>query len=603
MSKKTKKLKQLRQEHTGFFQILPIAFILSVIPLIVYLNVVKLTPIEIENWQGNSTYTDFFNYWKSQWLLIGTVFTVIFFLLYALSRKLNLHKSFIYVPAFTYALFIILSTVFSEHRHVALKGFVARYEGMITLLCYIALFLITFMIVKEEKQITFLLGALLISSAIMGIIGFFQFIGMDIFRTDFGKRLILPSTYHEIADTIAFRFEESMVFSTLSNPNYIGSYMVLVIPLAFIFFLHLKNIYLKVGSAILTAILAVNLFGSRSRAGLVGFCISILVALIVFRKHIFRRKVVAVVSLLSIVILFFGANYALNGALTKRIISEFNQGDEVQFFDLQDIIIEDNKVSIVSSTETLIIKNIDGNLSFYDREENELIFDAERINDGMKVTFKDIRYGDYVLNIKGNNIIINQKQVQFTLVAYEDSFVLVGVNGDETNRIEKAPSCGFKGKERLGSARGYIWSRTLPMLKDTLFIGYGPDTYAIKFPQNDYIGKIRAYGKTTIIVDKPHNMFLQIAVNTGVLSLIAVLVLWGYYIIQSIRLYISNMDNSFIRLTGAGIFIAISGYLTAAFFNDSVVGVAPIFWVLLALGFVCNKNALNQPKHNCEVFK
>jgi F0F1-type ATP synthase assembly protein I len=45
---------------------------------------------------------------------------------------------------------------------------------------------------------------------------------------------------------------------------------------------------------------------------------------------------------------------------------------------------------------------------------------------------------------------------------------------------------------------------------------------------------------------------------------------------------------------GAAIFLAICGYLVTNFFNDSVVGIAPIFWVLLGLGFICNKMVRKQ---------
>jgi O-antigen ligase len=83
-------------------------------------------------------------------------------------------------------------------------------------------------------------------------------------------------------------------------------------------------------------------------------------------------------------------------------------------------------------------------------------------------------------------------------------------------------------------------------------------------------------------------MYLQIAMNTGVLSLLSVLTLFGFYILQSLKLYMKSMNNSFASISGAGIFLSICGYLAAGLFNDSLVAVAPVFWILLGLGFVCN---------------
>jgi len=82
--------------------------------------------------------------------------------------------------------------------------------------------------------------------------------------------------------------------------------------------------------------------------------------------------------------------------------------------------------------------------------------------------------------------------------------------------------------------------------------------------------------------------------NTGVLSLLAFLTICGAYIIESIRLYFRNLEKSFICLVGTGIFLGVCGFLTAAVFNDSTVGISSVFWILLGLGFVCNGLVKNQ---------
>ena len=58
--------------------------------------------------------------------------------------------------------------------------------------------------------------------------------------------------------------------------------------------------------------------------------------------------------------------------------------------------------------------------------------------------------------------------------------------------------------------------------------------------------------------DKPHNMYLQIAVNTGVISLIAFLLLIGYYAFESIRLYIKSDFSTYKSIAGIGIFLAVT---------------------------------------------
>ena len=48
--------------------------------------------------------------------------------------------------------------------------------------------------------------------------------------------------------------------------------------------------------------------------------------------------------------------------------------------------------------------------------------------------------------------------------------------------LEKVNAYGFKDNLSFGSGRGYIWSRTLGMLKDDFIIGDGANTYCINFP-------------------------------------------------------------------------------------------------------------------------
>ena len=40
---------------------------------------------------------------------------------------------------------------------------------------------------------------------------------------------------------------------------------------------------------------------------------------------------------------------------------------------------------------------------------------------------------------------------------------------------------------RKGSKRVYIWSRSIPILKDCLLLGFGPDTYSIVFPSYNFV--------------------------------------------------------------------------------------------------------------------
>jgi hypothetical protein len=51
-----------------------------------------------------------------------------------------------------------------------------------------------------------------------------------------------------------------------------------------------------------------------------------------------------------------------------------------------------------------------------------------------------------------------------------------------------------------------------------------------------------------------------------------------------------------IHAAGAACFAAFCGYVSAALFNDSVVSVAPVFWLLLGLGIGINVKVAGEKK-------
>jgi hypothetical protein len=154
--------------------------------------------------------------------------------------------------------------------------------------------------------------------------------------------------------------------------------------------------------------------------------------------------------------------------------------------------------------------------------------------------------------------------------------------------LKKIPHIGWENNPAFGSGRGYIWSRSLPLLKDTIVLGHGADTFALYFPHNDYVGMGTANWYAGMFIDKPHSFYLGAGINTGVLSLISLLTLYLLYLVQSFSLYRRETYEGFCPIVGAGIFIGICGFLAAAFFNDSSVSVMPMFYGLLGTGIAVN---------------
>jgi O-antigen ligase len=156
--------------------------------------------------------------------------------------------------------------------------------------------------------------------------------------------------------------------------------------------------------------------------------------------------------------------------------------------------------------------------------------------------------------------------------------------------LPAVPKVEVAGLEGALSGRLFIWSRTLPLLTETVFFGRGPGTFALYFPQHDYVGKLLAAGDMARLYDKPHNLYLEIAFSTGLLSLACFLFLVLLYLKEGLRLYRQG-NADLLAATGSGVLAAVASYLVTALANDGFVTVAPVFWVLLGLGTAVNRMA------------
>ena len=144
---------------------------------------------------------------------------------------------------------------------------------------------------------------------------------------------------------------------------------------------------------------------------------------------------------------------------------------------------------------------------------------------------------------------------------------------DETEDILEDGLTGHEGSSRL-----IIWKKDLTILDDYFWIGSGVDTHGIVFPATP--DELEEYfSNRTIMVDKAHNEYLQLAVTVGVPALVCYLILVFMVVRKAIKaLQIAEDREKYLLHIMLAV---ISGYLVQANFNISVVSVAPIYWALL----------------------
>ncbi len=597
MSKKSTK----KEKYTyTLLPVLPLLLILAIVPLIVFLKVVPANEASLLFTGGAENY-DFFSYYKMVWLVAFSIIGVLIYIYKSfIMQEFPLRKSKLYYPLGAYAALVILSTLFSSYKSIALIGFVDRYEGMLVLLSYLAILFLAYNTIDNEKHVKWILAAFSISAIAMLIIGASQFIGADILTTTFAKKIILHGQYENLADSLNFTFADSKsVYATLYNTNYVGVYMTMLFSLMTSLFILTKDLKWRIFFLAISVASFLMLLGSKSKAGLLAMFFFLFLALVFFRKQIIPNWKAFTATAILIIIALVGVNMASNGAVFSRLTSGVKSLISKTEADFQDIVLIDETATIEFTDYTMTIVMAEDGLLVFDTNEELLDLEVDPDNNIIrpiespynKHYFQSKKHkGDIVLETTINT---NLGEGTIRFIRKDGIMMVLGYYGELLTDI-KAPSFGFKGKENMATNRGYIWSRSIPLLKDTILIGHGPDTYAIYFPNNDFVGKFIGFKGANTIVDKPHNLYLQIAINTGVLSLIAFLTLMLTYIISSFKAYFKKESYAGImESAGLGIFMAISMYLFTGLSNDSIVSVAPIFWILLGTGFVLNEKAMH----------
>lgn len=600
-----------KDKSYNFF--LPIAFILTIIPLIVRMSNVTLDEYTTSIW-GSAPQADLFSQDKAFLLMIFSIILLtisIVFFKKIFNKKDRIILS-ILITCGIFTLFVLITSLLSKYSQVSIWGIFDRAEGLITILCYIVLFVYSIYTFKTTNNFKFIIIPILILVFINSFLGLFQYIGQDLIATPLGKLVVVPFDLQKTVGNLKPAYDQGTIYGTFFSYNYMGSFVSIVLPILFCYTIYEDEIMYKIMSFIGTLLSFWLLFGSSARSGLIGVLFAALFGIIIFWNPLSMRLkkhwLKILIGLLVVIIFTIGVNFASKGALLRRIptltsdifeiFKNTNDFDYTDHTPVKDIKYEGSTTEIVlpNSTDTLKITYENGNPVFKN-SKNEIV--PYTLNGKVLATnydaFKTFTFAFGKLDknsVIADSLLLNiDNQPRFIFKLNDTkTFHLMDMSTKKFIDLQYPETFGFKGKEKLGSSRGYIWSRAIPLIKNTAILGYGPDTFPFIFPQGDLIGKYYAYDTPNITVDKAHNLYLQMAINYGVVALLGFIAMIIIYLVDSLKLYAlkTNYDTNKTQMLGASTCLGVVGYLFAGIFNDSVVSVAPIFWIVFGVGVALN---------------
>ena len=574
------------------FYLIPILFILCIVPFVVRLAVYNPGLSNYSWFPEVTSQADFFLYYK-QWLFIAASFIMVCIIaIRAYMDKRVITFLPVFIPLAAYAGLCFLSAVFSKHRSLSFLGGLEQFESVFALLGYCLVVYYVFLFVKTERDIKVIFIFLLTAVIIMGILMLFQFLGYDFYKSDLAAKLMIPEKYRS-GEVAEFNFEKGRVYGPMYNPNYVGSYAALLLPIFTVLLFFQKKWYMIVLHLLAITGLIFAIIGSQSLTGIIGLAVSVFVFLVLMRRYIVKFFYITIPAILIVGLLILYANNKTDGVMVHRIMSLGNIARTE--YPLSSIETGDDSVSLnYLGNEMRVSYHVDENnnrsFTLTDTDGNVISFQNEN---GM-LNSMDSRLPGFVIGpdpqyIDVFYITVDGMQWRFVNNAQEHTYYYINSVG-KPDKMINAPSAVFTGYERLASGRGYLWSRTIPLLKKYILLGAGPDNFVTAFPQQDYLRAIQV-GYQGLITTKPHNMYLQIAVQTGMVSLIAFLVFYGMYFVTSLRLYIKGRFKSYYAQVGVAVFLGTIAYMITGLANDSTITTAPIFWTMMGIGILANHKA------------
>ncbi len=583
-----------------------------------------------------SQLSDFFSYNKMVMVIVSAIIALLMILFRITTQSLAIKRSYAYIPMGVYSLFVILSYVFSEYKVFALWGWNDRFEGTIPLLCYMIMLFLTINSVNTEQNVKQILVPIAISVTLLSLLGISQALDQDFYRTVWGQKLLVPNlplvaggTTWEAIDQAAangelylrFTFVNKEIYQTVYNINYVSFYLTLLVPLYTMLFLREMQdkdgkLHRRIVLGLLIALMIYNLIGSQSSGGYLGIGVAFIVAIILFNKQLIKWiKPLLIVFLIVAIVMattvgrwwpeisaavksVLGLNSTVNLEEESEPQTKPSAGSVAPTIDY--MLTNGNTVTMSINGEELIVaaeleSDTVKSLSVCDKDGK--VLELIQIEDSAVHEINDDRFRNYAtvaVAYDGNRYF-----VQITTAGHAWNFV--PENGEmffyagtgKTVKLEKVETWGFKNNPWFGSGRGSIWAHSFPLLKHTLLWGSGADTYCAVYPQHDYARKWNENGNSAanlyLIVDKPHNMYLHAGIGTGCISLLALLALYGIYLVQSYKLYRKrDFGNDYLLFAGAGTFLGATGFMVTGMVNDSTVSVMPLFYTLLGMGIAIN---------------
>ncbi len=588
------KQKAVLSKCGAVFVMLPAVLTLAVVPIIMRYYI-GLSSYHLFPWSTQEYNSDIFLVWKSYvYSAIAAVMLLLDIIAIAKLEKTERKKFFIrFSPMFAYLFFILLSTFNTYNLDASIYGESDQNEPVMVLLGYSLTAIYVVLHIKNEKQANIAWTAALVGGFLVGSIGVLQFLGFKPLHSEIAKFLMIPKEYREGA-SISGENESELVVSTLYNTNYVAPFVSVYLPICLGAVFKKSKIWMKLLGLVVAAELSVMLLGSDSKTGIIIIPIAFLISAIFMIRPLIKRFYITVPLVLVAVAGLVFYTTKIDASYIERLKTALDR-HKIEY-DLKGI-------DTTGDCAEIFYKDHDIKITFTANAKYGIMYGFEATDNGVSVPMtEDAEAGQQVIALSDGEefrvtlLVANDVYpgfffsgdgFEYTIIKDGDDYkVFNGLNRiDESFRATKI----LEGYETIATGRGYSWRTAINAIPKFIIYGAGPDCYpnGVFGDGNDVVAQKRSY-HDTMVFTRPHNYFLQMAIETGLLSVIAVLVFIVWYIVDCFRLYFFKKATDPLYYAGIACMTAVIGFLGSGIANDSLIVITPQFWMIFGLGMAVN---------------
>lgn len=485
-----------------------------------------------------------------------------------------------------YIVCTVMSTILADYKKTALSGGVNSCEGMWVLLLYPVLFLAAKFVFEMDRhkestdlkqqqaaeKWSSLEWIALIQAVILWVLSVIELLYQPVVQLAAGHETQSPYV--------------NMISLSFPSPAYCAGYIVLLAPFCMYFMVKADSLLRSVMWSVLTVTTVTACFLTRSTAGFylviaegVGFAVYVVVWC---KPQTWKMPAVKAVSVAAVIGVVLLTNMAAGGKIGSAVAASAVNGTmpvhKSEYYKVKEIQVQDNTVTITGEENALICRlNEQQNIIFTDENRNVLDVSSENNSIYFPEPYETVSAG-----FENNALWLDlgyKGRIRFYIAG--GKFYPMAADGSLIRDISSGMSKENTRFDSIITGRGYIWRKTVPVLKNTVLFGHGAGTFAFYFKQFDYAGLLNSQGEVDLMIDRPHSWYLQMAYSQGIFCMMAVVALIATVCVSGIKRFTSKKPE---LKKGAIDMAAVTAIIAFCIFEgitDGSVSVNPLLWVVL----------------------